>query len=292
MAALDEFQFELDGYVFGNGLPVFVDADGFDPGDPEKLTQDGVNPITGARMFGRDRQSAGSWTFACHVDREDVEGALASAAEMGAKWRDEKWHDPDTIATLRYRIGGRTRAVFGKPRRFSFKPGNAILGGTVPPLASFDLTDAKHYDDVEQFVDLQIVPVESGGFTVPFTAPLLISTDTQTPRPGAVLIEGDARTAVIVEFTGPLTNGQLVVGGLTYGFTGTLPVDAKLIINAQPWAQSVTRVGNTTGVALSRKTRLARSLLEPGAYEALFTGADQSGSARCRVRWRNAHHTL
>lgn len=287
---LDEFQFDLDGYVWGHGLPIFVDPEGFDPGDPDNITQDGVNPITGARMFGRDMQSAGQWTWQCHVDGDDVESALEYAALMGSKWRDEKWLT--SIAQLRYSLAGRTRCVYGRPRRFSFKPNNGLLSGYLPPMASFDLVDSKYYDDDEQFVDMQIVPAVVGGFEVPFEAPILVSLQVPTVQPGLVVIGGDAKTSPVVEFTGPLTNGSVVIDTLTYGFTGTLPADAQLIIDPRPWAQAVTRIGNTTGVALSRDTRLTRSLVGPGNYQALFRGTDPSGTARCRVSWRNAYSTL
>lgn len=289
-AVLDEFQFDLDDYVFGHGMPIFVDEEGFDPGDPDKITQDGVNPITGARMFGRDMQSAASWTWACHVNREDVETALESAEAMGSKWRDERWHED--IAPLRYKIGGRTRVVFGRPRRFSFKPGNRLLGGYLPPMASFDLVDAKTYDDVEQYIDLGLVPPTPGGFVTPITFPLTIDIETTSLQPGLMDVGGSAKTSVIVEFHGPVTNPSVDIGGIVIGLTGTIGADSSVTVDTSPWSQGVTRVGSTAGVALSRDTRIARSLVGPGQYEATLRGTDATGTARCRVRWRNAHNTL
>lgn len=291
-AVLDEFQFDLDGFVWGHGKLVAVDAEGFDPGDTDTITQDGTNPITGARMFGRDMRGAGSWTWACFTDKEDVEGALAAAAEMGSKFKDEKWLNPATVGMLRYKVGGRTRCVFGKPRRFSFKPGNAILGGMVPPMAQFDLSDDKTYDDVEQFSDLSITPPIPGGFAVPFEAPILIELPPDFTPQGSIEIGGDTSTSIIVEFTGPLTDGSVTVGtAFTAGFTGTLGAGKKLIIDGSPWALSVTR-SSGVNVALSPVTRINRAKLAPGSYQATLRGSDATGTARCRVRWRNAHSTL
>lgn len=289
---LEEMQFDLDGYVFGNGMPVFTDAEGFDPGDPDKITQDGVNPITGARVFGRDMQGAGSWTWACWLNTTDVEGALAAAAAMGAKWRDEKWHIAENVAMLRYRVGGRTRCVFGKPRRFSFKPGNALLQGNLPPMASFDLSDAKHYDDIESFVDLAILPPITGGFEVPFEAPLLIELAAGDQPQGSIDVGGDTTTSMVITFYGPLTNGRVSVGTkFTAGFDGTLGAGQSITIDGRPWSLSVTRTGGAN-VVLSRDTRINRALVGPGQYQATLRGSDETGTARCRVRWRNAHSTL
>jgi hypothetical protein len=289
---LEEFQFDLDGYVFGKGMPVFVDAEGFDPGDPEKITQDGVNPITGARTFGRDMHTSTTWTWACYLSTEDVEGALAAAAAMGAKWRDEKWLEPTEIAMLRYRIGGRTRCVFGKPRRFSFKPGNAILQGNLPPLATFDTSDTKTYDEDEQFVDLGMQRSLPGGFAVPFEAPLAIELPPDVTPQGSIEVSGDAKAPLIVEFHGPWTNGSIEVGDdFKAGFTGSLLAGQSITIDGSPWATSVTRTGGAS-VALSRETRINRALVGPGQYAAIMRGSDETGTARGRVRWRNAHSTL
>lgn len=289
---LEDFQFDLDGYVFGKGMPVFVDAEGFDPGDPDKATQDGTNPITGARAFGRDMHTFTTWTWACFLSTEDVQGALDAAAAMGAKWRDEKWLEPTNIAMLRYRIGGRTRCVFGKPRRFSYKPGNAILSGNLPPLASFDTADTKTYDEAEGFVDLTMQQSLPGGFAVPFEAPLAVELPPDSVPQGSITVGGDAKAPLVVEFHGPLTNGSVQVGDdFKAGFTGSLLAGQSIVIDGSPWLVSVTRTGGAS-VALSRETRINRALVGPGQYQAIMRGSDETGTARCRVRWRNAYSTL
>jgi hypothetical protein len=292
MTVLDDFQFDLDGFLFGKGLPVIVDEEGFDPGDPDKIVQDGVNPITGTRMFGRDMQGASTWTFACGVDESDVETALEGAAAMGSKWRDEKWLEPEAIAALRYCIAGRTRVVFGRPRRFSFKPNNRILNGYIPPVATFDLVDTKHYDDVEQFVDLQLTPPSLGGFAVPFEAPLAIELPPGSTIQGSMTVGGDTSTAVSVTFYGPLRDGVVKIGSsVEIGFTGVLSATQTITVDARPWALSVKRTGGTAA-PLSRKTRLNNCKLPKGSYQATLSGSDETGTGRARVRWRNAHSTL
>ncbi len=105
-------------------------------------------------------------------------------------------------------------------------------------------------------------------------------------------VEGDAKTAPVVEFHGPVTNPSVTIGPIVIGLTGTIPEGASVTVDTRPWSQGLTRVGNTAGVTLSRTTRIARSLVGPGAYQATLRGTDATGTARCRVRWRNAHSTL
>lgn len=294
MAALEEFQFELDGYAFGNGLPIFVDPTGFDPGDAEVVDQDQTNPLSGARMMGRDMVGAPTWTWNLHVDGEDPDTALASLAAMAAKWRGGSagFRDSRTVSRLRYRIGSRTRCVFGRPRRFSAKPDNRILGGYLPPMATFALADAKHYDDDEQLFDMRMAPTVAGGFSFPAAFPITFESSVDNEPPSAVVVEGDAATAPIVTFYGPVLDPKIKIGNFVLGLSGTIYEGGSVTIDARPWAQKITRSGNAGTAGLTRDTRLNRALLEPGAYSAVFTGSDQTGMARCRVRWRNAWHSL
>jgi hypothetical protein len=289
---LSEMQFDLDGFVFGNGRDVFIDEKGFDPGDWQPTTQEGVNPITGARIFGRDTDSPATWTFACHVNREDTVTALASLAAMGAKWKSSKWRATGAVAMMRYCLGGRTRVVFGRPRRFSAKPDNLILGGYLPPLATFDLVDSNTYDEVEQFVDMQLAPSVIGGFATPFEAPLTIEQEADSFQPGAMVLGGDTEAGYAVDFFGPVTNPSVVIGNSTIGLTGTIPAGQSVTVDTRPWSQGMFPSAGARGVTLTAATRLARALVSPGAYQVIFRGTDATGTARCRVRWRNAHSTL
>lgn len=290
---LEDYQFSLDGYVFGHAQPIFLDADeGFDPGAAEEEVQDGQNPQNGARVFGRDVLKPPTWTWTLHVDRTDEETALAELAAMGSAWRNPAYRANGAVAMLRYRLGGRTRCVFGRPRRYSYKFDNRFMQGYVPPMATFDLADDKHYDENEDALDLQLVPMVPGGFEVPFVAPISIDRDENAPTPGAVVVGGDTSTAPVVEFVGPVTNPRLTIGPFTVGLDGTLPSGSTVIIDPRPWAMRVTRTGPAAAVALTAQTRLAKALVPPGAYQAVFTGVDYSGQARCRVRWRNAYTTL
>lgn len=290
---LEDYQFELEGYAWGQGLPIFVDEEGFDPGDPEVETQDGRNPITGSRMFGRDTQSGPTWTWAMHVDQTDATTALASLAEMAATWRNTASRlDSGDVVALRYAVADRTRLVYGRPRRFSYKPNNLLLGGTVPPMATFDCVNALHYDDTWSEVDVRLLPSSSGGFTVPFTVPLqLVSEGSGATKP--VVIDGDAPTEPVVTFYGPAQNPAVTIGDFTIGLTGQVYAGEVITVDARPWAMTVTdQRGASRGEMLSRKTRLTQARLSPGQYQAVVSGIDITGAAHVTVGWRNANHSL
>ena len=181
-----DYQFELDGYVFGDGCPIFVDAEGFDTGELGFITQDTTNPITGATMMGRDVLKPPDWSWILHVNRDDQTGALAELAALGKVMTNSGrgWSDSREALALRYRLDGRIRRVYGRPRRFSYKPGNRVWAGYLPPMASFSLVDPNHYDDNEQAVTLGLAPSIPGGFSWPAGWPLTFNRDADFTRPG------------------------------------------------------------------------------------------------------------
>lgn len=295
MTVLQDYQFELDGYVFGLDCPIFVDAEGFDPGEPQWLDQDQVNPLTGATMMGRDVRGASPWTFAMHVNTETPEDALAELAKIGAKWANGSvgWRETGKVTSLRYCIGGRTRRVYGRPRRFSAKPGNKVMGGYLPPLATFERADSLHYDDAPSSIDMFLMASgPAGGIEFPLAFPMVVETDPTFETPWAVVVGGDAPTGVVITFTGPVTDPKLVIGDFKMGFTGFLPEGSSITVDTRPFSTTIQRSGAAGSLALTRDTRLTRGVLMPGAYDALFTGTDTSGGARCQVIWHNAWHTL
>jgi len=297
MTVLEDFQFEVNGYVFGRRCPVFVDTAGFDPGSAEWTTQDTTNPMSGATNFGRDVLSGPEWTWMLHVDGDQDLGesdGLRILGEMGAAWRNgaNGYKDSSVVLPLRYRLAGRTRVVFGRPRRFDYKPDGRILGGYLPPSASFKTADPLHYDDVESGIDITLAPPISGGTSFPAVFPITFRRDPGYLPPSALVVGGDAPTAPIVEFIGPVLNPSVTIGAFTIGLTGQIGEGGIVTMDARPWINSITRSGNTAGASVSRATRLTAARLRPGNYSAVFRGQDASGQGRCRVRWRNAWHTL
>jgi hypothetical protein len=294
VATLKDFQFEVGGYIFGNGRKIFVDQAGFKPAGAEWVTQDQDNPSTGATMFGRDVVRAPEWSWMLHVDTTTAAEALDEFGKMAAAWRNGAtgFRDARAVVPLRYRVGGRTRVIYGRPRRLDVEPDSRIGGGYLAPSASFQKADSLHYEDVESVVDVRLAPPVSGGMTWPAVFPLTFRRDPGYVPPEEVKVGGNAETAPIVTFYGPVTDPSMTVGGFVLGLKGTIGYGGSVTIDARPWVQAVTRAGDAGAVILSRDTRITRARLAPGSYDAVFRGVDSSGGARCRVIWRNAWHSL
>jgi hypothetical protein len=293
VTVLKDYQFELDGYAFGLDLPIFTQGDGFDTGDDTVIDQDQVNPITGANMMGRDVIGAGEWTWTLATRAEEPEEALAEVSKLASVWRNRgEGFDTGDIKALRYAVGGRTRRIYGRPRRFTSKPVDSLVYGLLAPLASFKRADALHYDDVEQVVTMTMKPAETGGAVLPATFPLTFERDPDYVPASAMLVGGDARTWPVISFTGPVTNPSVTIGDVTIALAGTIGEGGTVTIDTRPWARSVTRSGNTSGASLARATRMTRAAFRPGAYSAVYRGVDTSGNSRCQIRWRDAWTTF
>lgn len=293
---LEEFQFEVEGYVFGRGCPVFVDKDGLSLSGEVK-TQDSENSLNGTRMSGKDFYAAKTWTFGAHVDGTDVESALAIQEDMESLWKGTlESLDIGEHVPMRYRVGGRTRRVYGRPRRFEASPNNDILSGHIAPSFTFDQVDALHYDDDEQQLDLKLTAVNEGGGTkFPLKFPAhFIDVDPDGTNRDTIEIGGRAPTSVIVEFDGPITNPEVWVDGkYLCGFTGSVPADMTYIVDSRPWMNTAVRQdGVSVANQLSAKTWLSKTRLKPGTRSVMLQGRDDTGRARARVRWRNANYSL
>lgn len=291
VGGLEDYQFELNGYRFGLDCPIFVDENGFDPGSNGWMAQDQQSSITGATRMGRDVRSAQVWQWMLHSNAEDDVELLAELQKMGQAWLAGD-RDARTVHMLRYRVGGRTRVIFGRPRSFDYKPGRMFYAGALPPTATFAKADALHYDDEEQGVDMRLHLSSPGGFSWPATFPLTFTRDGEYVPPWGVIVGGDAPTAPIVVFHGPVTDPSVRIGDYKLSLRGFLPEGGRVRVDARPWSMDVTRSGPRGSIQLTSDVRLTSARLEPGAYDAIFTGVDNTGTARCQILWRNAWHTL
>jgi hypothetical protein len=297
VTALKEHQFEIlpsadamDGFVFGIGAEVSLDEDGFDPGEAGWLSQDGQNTRRGVRGFGRDVRDAKTWIWSTHTDQEDVETAADVLDRFSAAWSPEDLaRQPGALTAVRYRLAGRDRRVFGRPRRFSAPPTNRILGGYVPITHDFDLVDSFTYDDVESSVAIPYsTSTSGGGFTLPAVMPIATQA-TEGVGSGQLTIGGRARAYPIIRFSGPWTNPSMTTDHWTLRWTGEIGPNGWVEIDARPWALTVLDQDGASAVeGLSRATWLEdiwfAAQSQPGIS---LSGSAASGGAVATVRWRN-----
>lgn len=297
MTALKDHQFEIlptsdaaDGFVWGIGADVSLDEEGFDPGEQEWLTQDGQNTRRGVVGFGRDVLGAKTWTWESHTDQEDVETAVNVLDRFSAAWSPESLaRTPGALTAVRYRLAGRDRRVFGRPRRYAAPPTNLILNGYVPVTHDFQCVDSFTYDDVESSAEiLYASSAEGGGFVLPAQLPVTTMPSAGNGS-GQLTVGGTARAYPVIRFNGPWTNPVMTTDDWTLRWTGEIGPNAWVEIDARPWALTVKDQSGASAVeGLSRRTWLEDLWFAAGSQPQIsLDGVAASGGASATVRWRN-----
>jgi hypothetical protein len=300
MIALEEHQFEilpndllLDGVGFGIGLDVSMDDDGWDTGDAEWITQDSINQVRGTRNFGRDALSGPTHTFALHVDQTDVVTAVDALETLRTAWMAKDIIEaPGRMSIIRYKLAGRTRRFYGRPRKWAAPPSNRILGGYVPITCTFDTTDHLFYDDTAESVTIPFVPTSEGGWRFPVRFPAQTLPPGQ--REGSIHVGGKVPTYPIIRFNGPITNPYLQLGTQwKVSLNMTIASGSWVEIDTRPWRLSILRNGLYSEAGkLSRRTWLKDIILKPGPQELAFGGTSAEGTATATVSWRSAYASI
>jgi hypothetical protein len=304
---IQDFQFQLLGQtiprvVLGRGAEIVVLPDGFDPAYGDLRTQDQNAPQGDYRRFGADKRSPGVWSFEAYVDAPNAEQALGWVDMCAEAWDAEYVREsPGAVMALQYKVAGRLRRIYGRPRNFQAPPGPLIQNGRVPVSMEFHRVEDVSYDDDEQGVLIRMG--RSGEVRPsPWRFPLRFPTSVKTvaePRTEQVLIGGRLRTWLVISIRGPVINPWVQIGQHRWQLTGEVPGGRTAHLSGLPWMQTIymddgsflPETGN--GVfrpdMLDPRSRLAHLRFEPGQYAATFGGYDTTGSATAQVRWRNAY---
>lgn len=294
MTELRDFQWELDGLVFGAYTPIEHEADS-DPGSYSWRTQDGQAPGRDANTFGRDLIEPGTWNFKLFTNVDSEAEALAELARLAHVWRGNKVRGTvGAVMELRYARVGRTRRVYGRPRRFAAPQDNRALSGLVLVTCDFKLSSELFFDDVEDSTSLMSFQVPStGGFETPVEAPLSTE-EAEVSGAEVITVGGLEPTPIMVDFVGPNSDAFVEIDGtLRVQLQGEVPDGQTITVDARPWKNSVYRSdGVPVPSLLSSRTRLPTLLLEPGQHTVIFGGGDETGRARAKVRWRKAYPSV
>jgi hypothetical protein len=294
--ALLDHQFEIlrdgadSGVAFGLGRDIHVNADGFDPGTQDWLVQDQEDPFTGATRFGRDVRTGPTWAWSMHTNQTDEQTALAALEDLADAWSPEDLRNGEPMV-LRYAVGGRTRRVYGRPRRFAAPPDNKILGGMIPVTADFKLTYPGFYDDEPEQVIVGLAYTSVGGFNFPVTFP--VATKPGGFQPGNSFVSGKRKTWPIIRFNGPVVNPELLGPTWNLALTANIGEGHYIEIDTRPWRRTVT-VDGTSFVpgALNPKTRLRDLFLEPGDAAFGLRGTSGTGTGNCIIKWYPAYASM
>ena len=294
---LDDHQFELlpsetadSGVAFGIGLGVSCNADGFDPGSADWLIQDQDDPFSGVTRMGRDVQKGPTWTWALHVNKEDEEGGLDALSDLAEAWTPEDLDSGDVLV-MRYKVAGRVRRVYGRPRRFAAPPDNRILSGMIPVTADFKLIDPHYFDDSPESITVGTTYTSDGGFIFPVTFPVLtLPGGFQT---GAAYVSGRRKTWPIIRVNGPIVNPEIQANNWTLKMTANIGEGHYIEIDTRPWKRTVLVDGSQyVPGAINPQVRLRDLFLEPGEQSFGMRGNSGTGTATATISWYPAYASL
>lgn len=297
MTALADWAFELGGVGFGCGTS--VDVTGWEPSGAIVRDQDHLADFGDHRVFGTDRVTPESWSLTLTVKERDEASALATLDPLRGAWDARAARvTPQAVVPLRYRVGGRSRVVFVRPRRFTPVLGNVIFG-RVPVVAGVDLAHLGSFgDEAQQSSPLRLdaADLSGRGFVLPVELPVLVGGAVPGPRHTTIVVGGQRDTHLDAEIAAGaelLTDPYLIVDGRVVQTYGTLQPGETVVVRGAPWDARLDRAdGSDAPLSLAPGSRLADLTVPPGQHTVSFGGIDGSGTASCRVVWRPAFHSI
>jgi hypothetical protein len=291
---IQDYQFVIPdaGWMpFGYGQTIVVEN--FDPGTAETRDQDKLSPVADIRWFGQDRRTPPTWSFDLYTDVQDAGQALLWASLFEQVWdREQTRSTPNAVLALRYKIAGRLRRVYGRPRNFTLIPAY-VRTGRVNITCDFALAENTFYDDVQQTIRARIVATAiRQGFTFPLTFPLS-ALSPPTPRTEQITVGGTRPTWVDITIIGPVTDPYVDIGGQRWALRGDVLAGQSVRLSGAPWQQGLYRSDGTwVPGMLDPRARLSQLRLNPGTYSVQFGGYSGSASASADVTWRDAYGTM
>lgn len=284
---LSDWQVQVGDVVLGAGdylLSVFDhEKPAADAGDVVLPGRDGVR-------FGRDTLGGTLITVEGAVVAADAAGAFDALAAWRTAWQaDAQRSAPGAVVPLSYAFPGRAGVVYGRPRRFAPAGLGNAPNGHIPVAADFQCADHRWYEQTEQVITLGTMPDTSGGITWDLTWDVTWTGEVSTGD--RVHNAGDADTHPVITFYGPIANPGVAWGGRRLALGLTLTAGQSVTVDCRPWASSATYGTGGSVAGFLRGDRLADMTFPPGSSEVLFSGADETGTAQCEIRWRSASTT-
>lgn len=288
----DDYQFELGGVPFGKPHPIRVES--FEMDSAQTRNQDALSDVADYRRFGRDQKTPGTWSWNLRTKASGPAEALALLEQLEAVWDNQSSRlGQGNVVPLKYRLGGRTRMIYGRPRRFTPVISTPLRVGHIPIVADFDRVDLLSYDEQYEATNLTLGAPLTGGFVSPFVFPLSTVPNPQ-PADDTLYVRGSAATPAIVKFTGALVRPRVVIPSLGWeaGLDYTMAFDETITIDPRSWVQRAHHPDGSPVAALSARTRLRDMLLPPGTYAARFLCDSSFGAVSAQVSWQPASKSV
>lgn len=295
MALTADMHMELAGLEMGPGK--LVDVTSIDTGSATIRSQD-VDAVTGDyRIFGRDQKTPPTFTIEGFINAPNMDAALDALDELETVWdAAETRQEAGAVLPLRYRLNGRERVVYGRPRRFAAPPMQGLLmtRGRIDFTAEFELAESLSYSATLQTVEVGVNSTENsgGGFQFPVRFPYQMLQEEEA-RSYEVTVAGRKPTWIEITFKGPVSNPWVQIGDLRWQLNGGIAYDGWVRVSGWPWDQVVVdHTGKYLPGMLEARARLADLRLPPGNHQVLHGGVDVTGSARALIAWRHAYTSI
>ncbi|WP_030777673.1 hypothetical protein [Streptomyces sp. NRRL S-920] len=209
---------------------------------------------------------------------------------------------PTRVAWLVHNSAGRTRRLYGRPRKFDVVHSRFAARGYVPVICEFQAIDDRFYDEEEQVREMW----DMSGFHIPWRPGRPWWGDALPPwmtqpvrKTVAIQHAGRIATQPVIEIKGPCTAPRIEFQNLwAVKLNMTIKQGESVEIDARPWSRTVLLTkhdGSQSSVAdkLTRSSpRLADMTIPPGIWGAhlTYTRVDKRGPGpNVQIRWRNAH---
>lgn len=290
-----EGTFTFAGVTFGGDTRLVVEGMSADMG--EVRNEDAENPFGDGAFPGRDRLGAGSWEWEISTDADDFEdigaiNALDLWEQLQAAWRIAvREGQPEKLYPLTYTALGRTRRIYGRPRRADIPDGPSILAqqGQARGAVQFTLHDPYTYDDTPRQHEIgRIAPPSGEGTRIPARLPFRLGTASGV-RPGVISVGGTAPTPFVATFVGPVINPYLegpdwaiyLEGRILAGQTVSVDTRERRVLQGSTNLRGAVRRGSTLG-----------GRLQPGTTEVTYGGIDSTNSSKVILTWHPAYYSI
>lgn len=291
MNPLIHAEFDLDGYRFGDGHPVYlsrVDTPGIAWRD-----QDIVNPVGANVFFGRDYADPKPWGLDFTITGTTPAEAAENYFALANAWAAQHIrNNPGAEVPLDFNMHGTARRIYGRPRELKLDDATDLFVlETIKAKATFQPSSAEMVDGVARTKTMTMTPGAAGGFTFPVVFPF---TTTRGGTRQGIITDGGGLTPthdVQVTIHGPVGKALASGPGWEFGLTKSLAHDRSITLDAR--RQTILwDTGASAAGLITAGTRLDDITIPPGPSELTFKGEDQSGTSTLTVTWRPTITTL
>lgn len=277
-----DLSYELDGFIFGEGTDYLVHD--LEVGEPELVTNDAALPRQDGMRFGRDYRGGRILTFEIILLSGTGLTAITQLGALETAWlADTTRATPGAVSILTLTRAGRTRRVYGRPRRFAVASERDRFGW-FSVLADFQTVDHLFYADAELSAVVGMAAPSVGGLIGPLIGPI----DAESAGEGvqSLFVGGTIPAWMGVKIRGPIVDPTIeVVGQWSAQLRVTLASDQWLMIDPTPWNRAVRRNdgANLAGAFTASSQRLSQMRIRPGQQQVLLRGLDPTGTASAEL---------